>query len=596
MLDQLDAIRLWLVSGFRANPTLAVLTLLLRVTGAVAPVLQVYGLKLIIDGALGHHSSSVLTGAVIISATLVLAMIIQCFEFAASQTMVDEVHTYLTHGVISTVAGIPGLEHHERPEIADRIELLRTESLPLTFSFTQQIGLISAAANAVAVLGILAAIHPVLLVLPLLGALRVWASLVSGGHQGRAREATAQYSRRADRLADVAASARHGLEVRVFGLQGDLLRMIDALLGVVQRRRGRAAAIGARYELAARLGFGLGYTASIVLVATLAGTDTGSAGDLALIVLLGARVEQTAAMVADAGRSTGQTVRAFARYAWLRRYARTAGATGSRSTPRRLDRGISLRDVSFRYPGTSVPVLRRLDVDLPAGGTVAIVGENGAGKSTLVKLLTRLYEPSEGSILVDGRPLAELDPEAWRTSTAVALQDFVRYELTAREAVGVGDLSHLEDPEAVRSAVRRGAAEQVVASLPRGLDTQLGREFTDGVDLSGGQWQRLALARAFMRPTPLLLALDEPTAALDPEAEYVLFRRYAAASAVAAARTGGITVLVSHRFATVRMADLILVLHGGRIVEQGSHHELIAKGGRYAELFELQARAYRTEW
>jgi ATP-binding cassette subfamily B protein len=222
---------------------------------------------------------------------------------------------------------------------------------------------------------------------------------------------------------------------------------------------------------------------------------------------------------------------------------------------------------------------------------VAIVGENGAGKSTLVKLLAKMYEPTSGRILVDDTPLSRLETVGWRARLAGAFQDFVRFELPARHSVGVGDLARLDERPAVMTAVARAGAADVVGSLREGLDTQLGRAWPGGVDLSFGQWQKLALARGFMRDRPLLLVLDEPTAALDAETEHALFERYAA---TARDRAGGlVTVLVSHRFSTVRMADLIVVLDGARVVERGTHDELMATRGRYAELYRMQAAAYR---
>ena len=220
------------------------------------------------------------------------------------------------------------------------------------------------------------------------------------------------------------------------------------------------------------------------------------------------------------------------------------------------------------------------------------MGENGAGKTTLVKLLCRLYPPTRGRILVDGEDLAGITPVSWRERLAGAFQDFFRFELRAQQTVGLGDVARLDDVPAVRSAVDRAGANDVVEKLLAGLETQLGPSWPEGVDLSFGQWQKLALARGFMRDAPLVLVLDEPTAALDAETEHALFERYAAASR-SRSEDGRITVLVSHRFSTVRMADFIVVMNGARVVESGSHEELMARRGHYAELYGIQAAAYR---
>jgi ATP-binding cassette subfamily B protein len=261
--------------------------------------------------------------------------------------------------------------------------------------------------------------------------------------------------------------------------------------------------------------------------------------------------------------------------------------------PERLTRGITLEHVSFGYPGSGRSVLRDISLDVPAGTTLALVGENGAGKSTLVKLLTGLYRPSGGRILADGADLAGLDPARWRAQTATLFQDFYRFEFTLREGIGLGQVDRLDDDRAVAGAVTRARAGAVVDALPGGLDGYTGRGYADGSDLSGGQWQTIGLARCLMRERPLLLILDEPAAALDATAEHALFERYAAASAAAARHTGGITILISHRFSTAAMADAIAVLDHGRLVEHGRHADLLARGGSYAELFRLQARAYR---
>jgi len=220
------------------------------------------------------------------------------------------------------------------------------------------------------------------------------------------------------------------------------------------------------------------------------------------------------------------------------------------------------------------------------------VGENGAGKTTLVKLLAKMYEPSSGAIYVDEAPLSRMPAGEWRARMAGAFQDFFRFEFRARQTVGLGDVPRIEEEPAVVAAVDRAGAQDVVARLASGLDTQLGPTWPAGVEVSFGQWQKLALGRGFMRERPLVLVLDEPTAALDAETEHALFERYAAA-AHGGNHDGRLTILVSHRFSTVRMADLIVVLDGARVVEVGSHAELMAKRGQYAELYGIQAAAYR---
>jgi ATP-binding cassette subfamily B protein len=280
------------------------------------------------------------------------------------------------------------------------------------------------------------------------------------------------------------------------------------------------------------------------------------------------------------------------RLAWLEDYAASVSASGDLPAPQALHQGLRFEHVSFVYPGTSRVVLEDVSLRLPAGAVVAIVGENGAGKTTLVKLLAKMYEPSSGEILVDDIPLARLSAEEWRARLAGAFQDFFRFEFRAGHTVGLGDVPRMDQEPAVTAAIDRAGAADVLARLPLGLDTQLGPTWPNGAELSFGQWQKLALARGFMRDQPLLLILDEPTAALDAETEHALFQRYAAA-AHEHDGSGRITILVSHRFSTVRMADLIVVLDGARLVEVGTHEELMAKNGQYAELYGIQAAAYR---
>jgi ATP-binding cassette subfamily B protein len=256
------------------------------------------------------------------------------------------------------------------------------------------------------------------------------------------------------------------------------------------------------------------------------------------------------------------------------------------AVPARFQQGLEFRDVSFRYPGREDWALRGINLTIAPGEKVALVGQNGAGKTTLIKLMTRLYDPTEGQILLDGVDLRDYDPEQLRLKIGVIFQDFVRYQLTARENIGFGQIDQLNNQSRIDGAAQRGGADDVITELPKGMDATLGNWFQDGHELSGGQWQKIALSRAFMRDGEVLV-LDEPTAALDAEREYEIFQRFRELT------EGKIAVLISHRFSTVRMADQIIVIEGGQVREQGSHAELLALGGAYARLFEMQAEGYR---
>jgi ATP-binding cassette subfamily B protein len=360
--------------------------------------------------------------------------------------------------------------------------------------------------------------------------------------------------------------------------------------------RARLPVAGARWATAAWMAgcwalFGAAFSGCLAFVAL---ANDASPGDVLLVLVAGTRLSQYVGLsITEVSFLRGFWLDAARRLAWLEDYAAASALHADMPVPERLEQGIRFEGVSFTYPGTDRVVLDAVDLMLPAGSVVAVVGENGAGKSTLVKLLCRFYEPSTGQLLVDGVALARMPADEWRRRLTGSFQDFFRFELLARHSIGLGDLDHLDDEPAVSTAVVRGGATDVLERLPHGLATQLGPTWADGVELSHGQWQKLALARGFMPDDTLLLVLDEPTSALDAETEHALFERYAAAARDGAERNGRITVLVSHRFSTVRMADLIVVVDGARIVECGSHADLLAAGGRYAELYTIQASAYR---
>jgi len=338
--------------------------------------------------------------------------------------------------------------------------------------------------------------------------------------------------------------------------------------------------------------FGIGYAGSIVFVVSYLHSPPAS---VLLVLAAGSRLSgYVGGTVGEISFLTGTWLDGSRRLAWLEDYAAAVASTADLDAPTNVNRGIRFEHVTFAYPGSDRAVLDNLDLTLPAGAVIAIVGENGAGKTTLVKLLAKMYAPTSGRITVDDMDLARIDDVAWRERLAGAFQDFFRFEFLVQQTVGVGDVPRIESRPAVTAALHRGGATEVVDRMPTGLSTQLGPTWPSGVDLSFGQWQKFALARGFMRESPLLVVLDEPTAALDAETEHALFETFAdAARHTERDYSGRITILVSHRFSTVRMADLIVVLDGAHAVEIGTHAELLARRGKYAELYEIQAASYR---
>jgi ATP-binding cassette, subfamily B, bacterial len=380
-------------------------------------------------------------------------------------------------------------------------------------------------------------------------------------------------------------------EVRVFGLADEMLGRHRRASETARTKMVKAAVRGAAWDAFGGFIAVAAHMAALAYVVYRAQQGQATLGEIVMTMRLTSMLN---AQIAGIAHSTGmlvQTLQVAVRHIWLLDYSRAqhAARSGEEPAPTELRGGIAFEGVSFAYPGTETEVLCDVDLWLPPGAVVAVVGENGAGKSTLVKLLSRMYEPSQGRITVDGVDLARFDPTTWRARLSAAFQDACRFEFLLGETIGVGDVDQLNDAYQVLMAAERAGAGPVLESLPAGLNTQLGRRF-EGVELSGGQWQRLALARAGMRD-PLLLLLDEPTANLDAEAEFALFETIARATRRARAR-GAVTILVSHRFSTVRMADVIVVVDGGKVLEVGSHDELMNQGRLYAELFTLQSSAY----
>ncbi len=584
--------------SFRADWRRSTVVFLLTPLAGLGGALFALWLRVIVDAAIAGDMGGAMGAVALLTATSLVVIAAALTGFTMSMKLQERTDLAVDQRLIELTAGIPTIEHHERPEYLDRLELLRTQRGVMSSVVRAIVQNASAILQVTATVVLLVTVHPALALLPLFA---VPSLVIAGRTQRRVEEveeATAQQTRRALHLFDLATDSGAGKELRVFRLEPEIQRRyrdtwteVDEIRDAVRRRV--VLLRGAGWLL-----FSAGYVAAIVLVVREAVAGRATPGQVLMALTLAAQVNNQVTGAAMSVVWLLNALKVVGRYRWLVDHARTVAAAlvdggDLAPVPERLQRGIELDRVAFRYPETDTEVLRDVSLTIPAGSTVAIVGENGAGKSTLVKLLCRFYEPTEGAIRVDGVDLRRIHPEAWRTRLSAGFQDFAKLELLAREAVGVGDVERGDDDGAVRLALERAQAGEVVDVLPQGLATQLGPSWDDGVDLSGGQWQKLALGRAMMRERPLLLVLDEPTAALDAEAEHALFERYAEAARTVGVETGAVTVLVSHRFSTVRMADLILVVDDGRVTEAGSHDDLVAAGGLYAELYELQARAYR---
>ena len=578
--------------GYRHEPWLAVSTFVLSLLAAVPDALLALWLKLLSNGVLQHDRRLLLTAAIGLAVSATATWFLRTISARVQRRFRDKVTIVLEAHVARLQASIATIAHQERPDYLDRLAVLRDQVFVLDHMYMSLFSTCGWILRLAITIGLLMSINPLLALLAVFALPTVLASTWRPGVERAVQERVAPANRLARHLYLTATTAAPGKEVRVMGLGP---RLIAQRRAAWERWYGPVAASrwgSAVWNTLAWTIFGLAYVGAIIFVSS--GLHA-SPGNVLLVLAAGSRLSAyIGATVGEIGFLRGIWLDGSVRLAWLEDYAASIVAQADLPVPKRLRDGIRLEHVSFCYPGTDCTVLDDVSLHLPPGSVVAIVGENGAGKSTLVKLLAKLYEPSSGRILVDGVDLSRMPADGWRERLAGAFQDFFRFEFRVRHSVGVGDVPRLDDEPAVVTAVGRAGADDVVARLTAGLETQLGPTWPGGVDVSFGQWQKVALARAFMRDHPLLLVLDEPTAALDAETEHALFERYAqAAGSNGQVDDGRITILVSHRFSTVRMADLIVVLDGARAVEVGSHEELMARGGHYAELYGIQAAAYR---
>ncbi len=505
------------------------------------------------------------------------------------QQILGELVTRHVEGRLIDVASAVNLEAFDTPAFHNRVQRVRmsaNQALNLVFGIS---GLATAAIGVVGVAIALLAIAPILI--PMMAAVFVPAWLVAS----RRGEAFFRFfwrmtprDRERRYLSELLLEREAATELRSFGLAAYLRRRYD---GLYDERMTELRAVARRqiaYSLAANLGIGVALVATLLLLAwlTLGGHVTLSQAGIAVagVAVVGARLTQ-AGFAAGSLSEAGLYLQDYRAFLELLPKALEGRPTGPAPIEfRRLD----VEEVSFTYPSGERPALTEISLAIEAGEIVALVGENGSGKTTLAKLLAGLYRPASGVIRWDGVDFSTIDPDELRRSIAVIFQDFIRYHLPARDNIGLGRVDAIDDLDAIKDAARHAGADAFLQTLPNGYDTMLGPEFIGGTDLSIGQWQRMALARAFVRDAPFVI-LDEPTAALDPRAEHDLFER------IRTLLAGRTVLLISHRFSSVRSADRIYVLAEGGIVEGGTHDELMRTGGLYAELFTLQAAAYLAE-
>ncbi len=572
-------------------------TLLMLVSYGAAP-LAALSIAAFADDLIAQRAQRAMILAPVIALLLIGQAMGHHFSNLSYRRVAEEMNNRLHVELIETVSGPPGIEHFDDPVFSDTLEIVRGSIFVVSQALESMLELSCLLVQIAITIAILVHLDPWLVLLPAFAVPPVLLGDRAQTVLETSRDGCAEQVRLNRHLVEMATSPEAVMEMRLFGTAGEITRRQKAIWDEITREMTQGQAASAVRRSLGQLVFTVGYLGAILLVVRQALTSGGPVGSLILVITLAVQVN---AQISGAiGQLTGLQAagRTVDRVALLRRGSeeRAAVTTDRRAVGEvsaRIDRNIVFDDVCFSYPGASAPALDHVSLEVPAGSTLALVGENGAGKSTLVKLLCGLYTPTSGRILVDGVDLADLTLEQWRKRVAALFQDFCRLEFVTRESVGLGEIELIEDDVAVGRALSAAHAQRVVSSVRGGLEGVVGQKYKPGTELSGGQWQLLALARCLMRERPLLLVLDEPAAALDAAAEHALFERYASSARVVARDVGSVTVLISHRFSTVLMADTIAVLEHGRIVEHGSHAQLMAGQGLYAELFGMQARAYR---
>ena len=551
------------------------------------------GLRELVNGAEFHDPSASMVGAWTL-AVLAAAMVFHMVHWQADGVTLGDKHSMLMdRRVVELKSSIPDLQAHEDPVFQADLHALQEARFWMTWEVEATVGVALGFLQLVGIGILMFSVQPLVLLLPAFVAPSLWFSWQASHHDETARKATSEDTRLAREWVRLSTTVAAGKEIRLFGMTKDMLRRHAEASTRANLVRERAERRDAAFAALGWAIFAAAYAVAIVLVVQSAVGGASRPGDVLMIVVLGTQASTVAARGVFMIRTFARMLSGGNRFRALQARAVMARVDAAKpGPPSRLVNGLTLENLTFRYPGSEEFALRNVNLELPRGSVVALIGENGAGKTTLVKLISGLYRPTEGRVRLDSLDLAEVDPRAWRKVIGAGFQDFCRFEFVVREAVGVGHLSLIDDLERITQSLDVAGASLLATALPQGLETQLGSTWPNGTDLSGGQWQGVALARSVMRPEPLLMILDEPTAALDPHAEHELFERISAATRLDTGN-GRITLLVSHRFSTARMADLIVVLDKGTVVELGSHTDLMRGGGLYSQLYEIQAKAYR---
>jgi ATP-binding cassette, subfamily B, bacterial len=564
-------IRLVLRAAFQASPGLAAAMVTVAVLEAVLPVALAWAVRDLVNGLLAHLGWQVRDAVILMGVVGACQLAAQWVSMTGQTVLEERTDHWLERELMTCVLSVPDLSAAESPQFQDQVFMVAGRGRQLVGSISTIIGAVAMLVRFGAAGALLAFVAPPLVLLPALVLIPVIASMRMEREITKTLDDISPFMRTALGLFQTATEPRTADEARQYGMTMPIADRQDELLLAADRRQ----RLG-RVRMVAIMATGWGLFAAGALILLWLGGRTGAVRNGGVVFLLAVLAMQLVGQAEQAASILSRLSRlstSLARFSWLRDFAVSAQArfAGTTPVPGTLRQGIELRHVSFRHTPDSPLALDDISLTLPAGSVVALAGHNGAGKTTLVKLLLGLYQPAQGQILVDGASLAELDCQAWHDRTAVGFQDFRRFEVIAEEGVAAGDLPSQPGRAEVTQALERAGSADVIGALKDGLETPLGRSMPDGALPSEGQWQKLALGRAMMRTGPLMRVLDEPTASLDAESEAALFGTYLATARADAAACGCVTVLVSHRFATVRAADLIVTLRDGRVEEMGTH-------------------------